>query len=588
MDITKNSFMEKNLKCKICNSDSLKKFISFGKMPVSNAYVKKDDINKPEFYYDMEVGFCEDCKMVQMINIVPYNKYIIPDGYGKTNYAFFSSTSNEMGKHFAEIAEEIWNKFLDQDSKILEIGSNDGIFLKNFKNHYVLGIEPSQNVAELAIKKNIPTITEFFDDNLARKIKLEKGKFRVIFSANVTLNVIDIHSYMGGIFNLLDEKGVFITENPYIIDILENNSYDQIYDEHIWFFSLMSLSNLYSMHGLEIFDAERSWVHGGSIRVYASKIGTREKTERLINYIEEEINKNINILNPYLKFSKEVEKNKEEFISLLKNLKAQEKKIVGYAAASKGTIVQNYCNIDKNIIDYISDSTAFKQGLYTPGMHIPIVSPEYFHKDNPDYAIIFAWNHQKEIIDKEKEFIKKGGKFILHLPEPHIIGSYNSENKENFHIDITQKSELIEGVEIKKINIFANDQGYLFETIRSDDEIYEGKFGQVLISEVYPGVIKGLHLHKNQTEYTTCLKGNIKYVIIKETENKPIINTFIIGEKNPMIIKTPPEVWHGYTPLENKSATLMYIMDKPYDINSKDTEEKDVFSFGDVWTIKNG
>lgn len=193
---------------------------------------------------------------------------------------------------------------------------------------------------------------------------------------------------------------------------------------------------------------------------------------------------------------------------LLKDLKNQGKKIVGYAAASKGTIVQNYCNINNNTINYIADTT--------------------------------------------------------------------------------QKSDLIPGVEIKKMNVFANDQGYLFETIRSDDKMYDGKFGQVLVSELYPGVIKGLHLHNNQTEYTTCLKGNIKYVAIKETPNGPIINTFIIGEKNPIIVKVPPGVWHGYTSLENKSATLMYLMDRPFNIEDSGTEEKDVFAFGDIWKVKHG
>lgn len=575
--------MKENLKCKVCNSYSLKEFISFGKMPVSNAYIKKEDLNKLEFTYDMEVGFCENCKMVQMINIVPYERYIIPDETGKTNYAFFSSTSKEMEKHFAEIADEIKKEFLDSNSKVLETGSNDGIFLKNFKDNEVLGVEPSGNVAEISIAKGVPTINKFFTEDLAKKIRVEKGKFKAIFSANVTLNIIDIHDYMEGISNLLEDKGVFIMENPYIIDILENNSYDQIYDEHIWFFSLISLSNLYSMHGLEIFDAEKSWVHGGSIRVYACKNGMYKKTDRLINYIAEEIEKNIDKIEPYIKFSQSVKENKEKFFKLLKDLKNKNKKIVGYAAASKGTIVQNYCNIGTDIIDYISDSTPFKQGLYTPGMKIPIVSPDYFHKDNPDYAIIFAWNHQKEIINKEKEFLNRGGKFIVHLPEPHII-----ETNEDFHSDTTKKSDLIEGVEIKKLNIFANDQGYLFETIRSDDKMYEGKFGQVLISEIYPGVIKGFHLHEKQTEYTTCLKGNIKYIIVKETKEKPIINTFVIGEKNPIIIKTPPGVWHGYTPLENKSATLMYLMDKPYNINDNDTLEKDVFAFGDLWSVKHG
>ena len=161
--------MKENLKCKICNSFSLKEFINFGKMPVSNAYVKKENLNDEEFTYDMEVGFCENCKMVQMINIVPYEKYIIPNEKGKTNYAFFSSTSKEMEKHFSEIADEIKEKFLDSNSKVLETGSNDGIFLKNFKDNEVLGIEPSGNTAEIAIEKGIQTITKFFTENLAKK-----------------------------------------------------------------------------------------------------------------------------------------------------------------------------------------------------------------------------------------------------------------------------------------------------------------------------------------------------------------------------------------------------------------------------------
>ncbi len=562
------------------------KFISFGKMPAANAYLKKEqfiDNNFKEYFYDMDVGFCENCKMVQLINIVPYDKYIIKDEKGKTNYAFFSSTSLFMEQHFAEIAREIEERFLDYNSKILETGSNDGIFLKNFKNHEVLGVEPSENVAEIAINDNIPTITEFFTDNLARKISLKKGKFKVIFSANVTLNIIDIHDFLKGIITLLDEKGVFITEDPYIADILEKNSYDQIYDEHIWYFSLTSLTNLFNMHGLEIFDAEKQDVHGGSMRVYACKKGIYNKTQRLKKYLEEEKQKEVNTIKPYLEFAKRVEANKEKFFNLIRDIKNQGKKIVGYAAASKGTIVQNYCNLDNKLIDYISDSTPFKQGLYTPGKHIPIVSPDYFHKDNADYAVLFAWNHAKEIIEKEQEFLKNG-RFIVHLPEPRIL-----ESNSGITSNIMKSSDLIEGVELKPLKIFANDQGYLFETLRNDDSIYGNEFGQVLISEIYPGVIKGFHLHEKHEEYTVCVKGNIKYIAVKEySDGSKKINTFVIGEKNPVLVKVPRGVWHGYMPLENKSATLVYVMSRPYNQKDPDTKEKDVFAFGDLWTVKHG
>ena len=577
-------YLEKRY-CPICKTQNLVKFVDFGEMPVANAFLKKEQLeNYPfsEFKYNMAVGFCENCKMVQLINIVPYDKYIVPDETGKTNYAFFSSTSKAMEEHFAEMAKEVEKRFLDQTSKVLEIGSNDGIMLKAFKNHKVLGIEPSNNVAEVAQQQGIETITEFFTEKLAQQISYEKGKFRAILSTNVFLNIIDIHGAFKGITFLLDEKGVFITEEPYIVDILEKTSYDQIYDEHIWYFSLSSLSNLAEMHGMEIFDAERQWVHGGSMRVYFCKKGVYEKTERLKKYLEEEKQKNIGELQPYLDFSKRAEESKQELSNLLRNLKNQGKKIVGYAAASKGTIVLNYCNIGKETLDYISDSTPFKQGLYSPGKHIPIVSPEFFHEDKQvDYALLSAWNHAEEIMKKEKDFIERGGRFIVHYPKARILEPDIKKEEIN--------SETFKGVELKQLKIFQDDQGYLFETLRNDDEIFDGKFGQTLISELYPGAIKGLHKHEKQTDYTTCIKGNIKYIIVKEnSQGKPEIKTFLIGEKNPVLIKIPPGYWHGYTTLANQRATILHLMDKPFNPKEPDTAEKDPFEYGDIWTPKPG
>ncbi len=483
--------------CRICGNNSLVKFISFGKMPAANAFLKKDELDKKEFMYDMEVGFCENCKMVQLINIVPYEKYIVPDSSGKTHYAYFSSTSKFMEKHFAELAKEIEERFLEPNSKVLEIGSNDGIFLKAFKNHKVLGVEPSQNVAEIAQKQGIETITEFFNEFLARKIVGRKGKFKAIVATNVTLNIIGLRDCFKGIYELLEDDGVFITEDPYIVDILEKGSYDQIYDEHIWYFSLSSLKNLCEMHGMEIFDAERQEVHGGSMRVYMCKKRAYKKSDRLKKYLQEEEEKRINGIEPYITFARNVEQSRRELINVLYELKAQGKKIVGYAAASKGTIVQNYCNIGTNVLDYICDSTPFKQGLYTPGKKIPIVSLDVFHDDKDvDYALLSAWNHADEIIGKEKDFISRGGKFIVHYPKARILESEQIE----------AKSSKMGEIEFKKLKVFANDQGYLFETVRADDEIYGGKFGQVLVSVLYPGVIKGLHRHSKQTDYTVTIQ----------------------------------------------------------------------------------
>ncbi len=552
--------------CRVCGCQEMVEFIDFGRMPVANAFLKKEDLNKEEFFYEMAVGFCENCKMVQLINIVPYDKYIVPDSSGKTHYAFFSSTSKFMEKHFKELASEVEERFLNGEDKVLEIGSNDGIMLKSFK-HKILGIEPSHNVADVAISKGVETLKEYFSGDLANKIVSERGKFKSILSTNVFLNIIDISDAVRGIRELLDDKGVFITEDPYIVDILDKNSYDQIYDEHIWYFSLMSLSNLFEMHGLEIFDCEHQKVHGGSMRVYVCKKGDYKKTNRLKECLGKEKEKGIGSLDTYLNFKENVERNKIKLKELLNDLKNKGKKIVGYAAASKGTIVQNYCDVGVDILDYISDSTPIKQGKFSPGKHIPIVSPDVFSNDNADYAFLGAWNHAEEIIKKESDFIERGGRFIVHLPEPRVIGDKD--------------------IEIKKLNVFANDQGYLFETLRTDDSIYGGNFGQVLVSVLYPGVIKGLHMHKKQTDYTTCVKGNIKYVAVIEKNGDYEVKTCIIGESNPILVKTPPGVWHGYTPLAGKEAVILHTMDKTYNPGDDDTFRKSPFEFGDVWSARN-
>jgi dTDP-4-dehydrorhamnose 3,5-epimerase-like enzyme len=330
------------------------------------------------------------------------------------------------------------------------------------------------------------------------------------------------------------------------------------------------------MHGLEIFDAEKLWVHGGSMRVYTCKIGKYEKTQRLKDYFEEEKQKGIDTLSHYNLFARNVEQSKNELYNIVMGLKAKGKKIVGYAAASKGTIVLNYCNLGKNVLDYISDSTPFKQGLFSPGKHIPIVAPEFFNNDNADYALLSAWNHAQEIMEKEKNFIARGGRFIVHLPKPRILepGELIEEKR-------------LEEIKTKKLKVFADDEGYLFETLRNDDDLFDNKFGQVLVSVLYPGVIKGLHRHSKQTDYTTCIKGNVKYIAIKEENGKIDIKTFIIGESNPILIKVPSGYWHGYMPLGNERAIILHTMDKPYNPQDPDTDEINHFSFGDIWNKKN-
>ena len=401
--------------CLICN-DEIIKFLSLGQMPIANAFLKKDDLKKPEFKFELAVGFCEKCSMVQLVNRV--DKEVMFN----ENYAYFSSVSKTMEEHFKEFSAELNGRFLSgkKNPLVVEIGCNDGIMLKNFDNKKIksLGIEPSMNVAEAARKKGLDVISEFFDESLAKEILKTRGKAKVIYGANVICHIELLHEVAKGVKLLLEKDGVFVFEEPYIIDIIEKNAYDQVYDEHVFYFSVTSLERFFSMHGMEIFEVKRQPTHGGSMRYYVCNKNSHKINDSIYKSLEDEKRKGLDKLETYNKLAKNVEKSRIMLVKMLKEIKSLGKRIVGYGASSKGTIVLNYCNIGKDMIDYITDTTPTKQELYSPGMHIPIVSPEEFYKNIPDYALLLVWNYAEEIKEKEKG---KNIKFIVHIPYAKVI-----------------------------------------------------------------------------------------------------------------------------------------------------------------------
>lgn len=407
--------------CRACSSSGLEVFMDFGKMPISNNYPNAATL-KEEFKWDMRLGFCRDCHMVQLTNFVPYELYIIPDEEGKTQYAFHSSLSKAMTQHFAEFARELQTRFLKPGQRVADIGGNDGVMLQAYDSSMKpLNIEPSSNVAAEARRKGIETVEDFFTPALARKLVGQGGRFGAISSSNVILNIHDLNGVVEGVEAMLDHKGVFAMQDPYLGAILNDNAYDQVYDEHVWYFSLGSLQNLFARHGMEVFDAKLHPVHGGSMRVFAARKGDYSQTPELRRLLEEEARAGMHTLKPYQEFAQRSAEKSRHLAELLRGLKAQGKRIVSYAAASKGTVILNYAGIGSETIDYVVDSTPDKQGRYLPGVHIPIVSPEHFRADNPDYALLGARNHAREIMAKEPEFLARGGKFIMPLPEPVVL-----------------------------------------------------------------------------------------------------------------------------------------------------------------------
>jgi len=382
-------------------------------MPIANGFLLPKDFKK-EYFFNLGVAFCPKCAMVQLTEFVDREKMF------HENYAFFSSTSSRMAQHFKEFAEDVMSKKRDKDTFVAEIGSNDGIMLKNFAEKGIkhLGIEPSSNVAKVAISKGINTTTEFFDEKLSKKIVSKYGKADFFLGANVMCHIPYIHSVFSGVRNLLKPKGLLIFEDPYIGDIVQKTSYDQIYDEHAFYFSVRSIDNLAKMHGMEVVNAEHQDVHGGSMRYTIGHIGENPIKPAVSRWLKKENELGLNKLKTYDNLRKNIEKSKKDLVSILTKLKKQNKRVIGYAATSKSTTITNYCGINADLIEFISDTTPIKHGKYSPGTHIPVKPYEEFKNNYPDYAVLFAWNHGKEIMAKEKDFVKQGGKWIIFAPAP--------------------------------------------------------------------------------------------------------------------------------------------------------------------------
>ena len=383
------------MKCKITHK-SIKPFMSFGKMPIANAFLEKQDFSK-EYFYNMEVGFSEDISLLQL------NDHPKPEVMFNENYPFFTSSSKHMIEHFKSYANFV-RKYLNTNSKLIEIGSNDGTFLKNFSNNSnnIIGFEPSKNVAELAQKNKVPTINNFFNTKTIANINEYLGNTDLICASNVICHIPDLNDLIKSVDMLLSLDGTFVFEEPYLGSMFDQVSYDQIYDEHIYVFSVSSVSKIFERFNLYLVDAFPQKTHGGSMRYVVKR--KNDKSSQIKKIIEEEKKKKLDQIESCLMFKNNCEISKKKIVDKINILKNQGKSICGYAATSKSTTILNYCQIGCDQIDYICDTTSEKIGKFSPGMHIPIKDMDYFRKNQTDCIYLFAWNHKLEILNKEKNF----------------------------------------------------------------------------------------------------------------------------------------------------------------------------------------
>lgn len=406
-------------RCRICDSDIVN-ILSLGKFPAVNYYLSLDDLKNKEKKYPLNFFLCENCSLGQLDEIVQATELF-------STYHYISSTSAPLKKHLESLAEICRKKFkLTANSKVLDIGCNDGTLLKYLKTFGIktFGVDPAENVVEQAKKEGLNVIPAFFSEKLSKKILKNDGRFNVIFTTNTLAQVIDLNDFVKGVKKLLTKDGSFVIEVGYLLEMIKRKTFDSIYHEHYSYFSLASLTYLFDKNNLEIYDAKQIENHGGSLRVFVKhkENNKLKKTTRSKNLLKKEQRLKLNSKKIYKKFVDGALTFKKKFRELLINLKKTNATIVGIGAPAKSVILLNFTNIDHTIISYITDSTPHKQNRFMPGVHIPIMPESKLKDDNSiDYFLLLAWTYKEALIEKIKALKGKNVKIVIPFPKLKII-----------------------------------------------------------------------------------------------------------------------------------------------------------------------
>ncbi|BAZ01553.1 C-methyltransferase [Tolypothrix tenuis PCC 7101] len=404
--------------CLFCGTGLRHTFVDLGMSPPCESYRSLKQLNEMEPFYPLHAYVCENCLLVQL------QEYVSPENIF-SDYAYFSSYSDSWLKHAKNYVDLVVERFqLNQESQVIEIASNDGYLLQYFveKNIPALGIEPAANVAEVAIKKGIPTVVKFFGQETAKEQVAKGVKADLLLGNNVLAHTPYLNDFVKGMKIILKPQGVITMEFPHLMRLIDENQFDTIYHEHFSYFSFLTVEKIFATHGLTIFDVQELKSHGGSLRIYARHTEDHSKpvSEQVVELKAREEAAGFHKLEYYFSFGEQVKETKRKLLDFLIQAKREGKSIAGYGAPGKGNTLLNYCGIRTDFLDYTVDRSPYKQGQFLPGTHIPIFHPDKIQETKPDYVLILPWNLKDEIMSQISYIRDWGGKFVVPIPEVQI------------------------------------------------------------------------------------------------------------------------------------------------------------------------